>query len=69
MSSAVAASGRLTVLLMAPDRNGCTAPIIRTWPMYWMDRSPLTGLNAQSNTDRCSGRSAGAPSMVSRSSM
>ena len=25
--------GRLTVFEIAPERNGCTAPIIRTWPM------------------------------------
>ena len=30
-----------------------------------MLRSPLAGLNAQSNTGRCSGLRPGAPSMVS----
>jgi hypothetical protein len=30
MSSIVASSGMLTVLEIAPDMNGCTAPIIRT---------------------------------------
>ena len=32
MSSTEASSGMLTVLEMAPEMNGCTAPIIRTWP-------------------------------------
>ena len=32
-SSTVASSGMLTVLEMAPEMNGCTAPIIRTWPV------------------------------------
>jgi hypothetical protein len=32
-SSTVASSGMLTVLEMAPEMNGCTAPIIRTWPI------------------------------------
>src|SRR6266566_1423035 len=49
--------------------NGCTAAIIRTWPIGAIDRMPLTGLNAQSNTLRCSSCSRGAPSMVSFSSM
>ena len=46
MSSTVADSGRFTVLEMAPDRNGWTAAIIRTWPIEAMARSPI----AQSNT-------------------
>ncbi len=46
MSSMVADSGRLTVLEMAPERNGCVAAIMRTWPMGAMARSPM----AQSNT-------------------
>ena len=33
MSSAVAASGMLTVFEIAPERNGCVAAIMRTWPM------------------------------------
>ena len=33
ISSTVAFSGRLTVLEIAPDRNGWTAAIIRTWPI------------------------------------
>ena len=36
----------LTVLEIAPEMNGCTAAIIRTWPIGAMDRSPI----AQSNT-------------------
>jgi len=41
-----ALSGRLTVLLMAPDRCGWTAAIILTWPIGLIARSPI----AQSNT-------------------
>ncbi len=58
----------LTVLLIAPERNGWTAAIIRTWPIGTMERTPLRGLKAQSKTDRCSGLRPGAPSIVSRSS-
>jgi hypothetical protein len=36
----------LTVLLIAPDRNGWAAAIIRTWPMGLIDRAPI----AQSKT-------------------
>ena len=36
----------LTVLLMAPEMNGWTAAIIRTWPIGEMARSPI----AQSKT-------------------
>jgi len=32
-SSTVTSSGMLTVLEMAPEMNGCTAPIILTWPL------------------------------------
>ena len=42
----------LTVLEMAPDMNGCAAPIILTWPSQWMVREPFCALNAQSNTGR-----------------
>ncbi len=49
--------------------NGCTPAIIRTCPIGAIERMPLTGLNAQSNTFRCSSCSCGAPSMVSFSSM
>ena len=45
-SSTVADSGMFTVLEIAPDRNGCTAAIIRTWPIGAIDRAPI----AQSNT-------------------
>ena len=33
ISSTEASFGTLTVLLMAPEMNGCVAPIIRMWPM------------------------------------
>ena len=33
MSSTVALRGTFTVLLIAPEMNGCVAPIIRMWPM------------------------------------
>ena len=46
ISSAVVSSGRLTVFEIAPEMNGCVAPIIFTWPMYWIARSPT----AQSKT-------------------
>ncbi len=46
MSSTVADSGMLTVLEIEPDTNGCTAAIIRTWPIGAIERSPI----AQSNT-------------------
>src|SRR5919108_94508 len=49
-AAGVAEFGMFTVFEIAPDRNGWTAPIIRMWPMYWMDRDPFDGLNAQSNT-------------------
>ena len=69
ISSTVASFGTLTVFEIAPERNGCTAPIILMWPMYWIERSPFVALNAQSNTARCVGLRCGAPSMVSFSSM
>ena len=50
MSSTVASVGRLTVLEMDPETNGCTAAIIRTWPMGAIERLPFMGLNAQSKT-------------------
>ena len=68
MSSTVASGGRLTVLEIAPERNGWTAAIIRTWPMAPMERVPPTALNAQSKTGRCLGSSPGAPSIVPFSS-
>src|SRR3954471_3762417 len=51
MSSTVASCGMLTVLEIAPDRNGWTAPIILMWPMCEIARSPT----ATSKTGRCSG--------------
>ena len=33
MSSGVASFGTLTVFEIAPEMNGCTAPIILMWPM------------------------------------
>ena len=60
MSSTVAVSGRLTVLEIAPDRNGWTAPIILMWPGCEIARSPT----ATSNTSRCSPLRPGAPTIV-----
>ena len=37
----VADSGMLTVLEMAPEMNGWTAAIIRTWPIGVMERRPI----------------------------
>ena len=33
MSSTVVDSGMFTVFEIAPEMNGCTAPIILMWPM------------------------------------
>ena len=33
ISSTVASFGTFTVLLIAPEMNGCVAPIILMWPM------------------------------------
>ena len=60
MSSTVAVCGRLTVLEIAPERNGWTAPIILMWPMCEIARSPT----ATSNTGRCSAARPGAPTIV-----
>ena len=60
MSSTLAVWGRFTVLEMAPERKGCTAPIILMWPMCEIARSPT----ATSNTGRCSAASSGAPRIV-----
>ena len=43
MSSSVASSGMFTVFEIAPERNGCTAPIMRMCPMQWIVRVPLLG--------------------------
>ena len=60
MSSTVAVSGRLTVLEMAPEMNGWTAPIILMCPWWEIARSPT----ATSNTGRCSSLRPGAPTIV-----
>ena len=60
MSSTVALLGRLTVFEIAPEMNGCTAPIILMWPMCEIARSPT----ATSNTGRCSSSSPGASTIV-----
>jgi hypothetical protein len=62
-SSTVASFGRFTVFEMAPETNGCTAAIIRTWPSGAMVRPPGTP-NAQSNTGRWASESPGAPSIA-----
>ena len=61
----MASCGRFTVLLMAPEMNGWTAAIMRTWPMGSMKRVPRGPQRlAQSNTGRCSALRPGAPSTV-----
>ena len=60
MSLTVAVWGRFTVLEIAPEMNGCTAPIILMWPMCEIARSPT----ATSKTGRCAGSSSGAPMIV-----
>ena len=69
MSSGVVSRGMFTVFEIAPERNGWAAAIIFTWASHAMLRSPSRGLNAQSNTGRCSDRRPGAPSIVSFLSM
>jgi hypothetical protein len=65
MSSTVASFGRLIVLLIAPEMNGCAAAIIRMCPSAAMNRLPiLPHVFAQSNTGRCSLLRCGAPSTV-----
>ena len=49
----------LMVFEIAPEMNGCTAAIMRTWPMWWMERVPFCGRKLQSKTGRCSGFRAG----------
>ena len=61
----MASAGRFTVLEIAPERNGCAAAIIFTWPMWLIARSPT----ATSNTGMCSSDSAGAPTIVACSPM
>src|SRR3989344_1733932 len=52
ISPAVASAGRFTVFEIAPEMNGWTAAIMRTWPRYCIDRMPFEGLNAQSKTGK-----------------
>ena len=55
----------LMVLLIAPDRKGWAAAIMRMWAAIAMKRWPLRPHRlAQSKTDRCSGLRKGAPSTV-----
>ena len=69
MSAGVVSRGMLTVLEIAPDKNGWAAAIICTCARQAIDRTPFRGLNAQSNTGRCSSFNSGAPSIVSFSAM
>ncbi len=69
MSAGVVSRGMLTVLEIAPDRNGWAAAIIRTWARQAIERVPLRGWNAQSKTGRCSVFRSAAPSIVSSRSM
>ena len=69
ISSTVDSSGRFTVFEIAPEMNGCAAPIIFTWPNQWIVRTPFCGRKAQSNTGRCSSERCGAPSIVPVSSI
>jgi len=65
MSSTSASAGRLMVLEIAPEMNGCAAAIMWMWPLLAMNRSPSVPQRlAQSKTGRCSSSSPGAPSMV-----
>ena len=50
-----------TVFEMAPEMNGWAAAIIRTWAFQGIDRVPLRGWKAQSNTGRCSAFKSAAP--------
>ena len=65
ISSIVADSGRFTVLEMAPEMNGCTAPIIFTWPRWWIGSAP----NEHEKTGRCAGSRPGAPRALWYSAM
>ena len=60
MSPTVESCGMLTVLEIAPERNGWTAPIIVMWPAGLIARSPT----ATSKTGRSASRSPGAPTIV-----
>ena len=59
MSSTVVSSGMFTVFEIAPEMNGCTAPIILMWPMWLIARSPT----ATSKTGRSFSARPGAPTM------
>ena len=50
MSAGVVSRGMLTVLLIAPERNGCAAAIIVTCARQAIERLPLRGWKAQSKT-------------------
>jgi hypothetical protein len=65
MSPTVVVCGMFTVFEIAPEMNGCTAPIILMWPMCEIARSPT----ATSNTGRCSSARPGAPTIVPASLM
>ena len=69
MSAGVVSRGMFTVLLIAPERNGCAAAIMVTCARQAIDRLPLRGWKAQSNTGKCSSARSGAPSIVSFFSM
>ena len=62
-SSTVAEFGRLTVLLIAPETNGCTAAIIRTWPSGPIVRPPAHAEGAVEHRQVGRRSSPGAPSM------
>src|SRR5579862_9153303 len=64
MSSIVDSSGILIVFEIAPERNGCAAAIILTWPVHAIERPPPRGASEQSKTGRCSAFRYGAPSIL-----
>src|SRR5207244_949986 len=64
MSSTVASSGMLMVFEIAPERNGCAAAIIFTWPVQRMERPPPWGASEQSKTAKCSSFTYRAPSSL-----
>ncbi len=69
MSSTVDSSGMLIVLEIAPERNGCAAAIICTWPVHEIERPPPIGASEQSKIASCSGLMYGAPSIFPLASM
>ena len=58
-----------TVFEMAPEMNGWAAAIMRMCAFQEMNRVPLGGWKAQSNTGKCSAFRSAAPSIVSCLSM